>query len=144
MSSWDGKNLFVYQVPPLRLGLFDLGGVLHHANYLGVLEQTREAFLAACNLSYSELAASGGHLALSDSNQKFIRPVRFGQQIEVHLTAREIRRTRLALDYALKDSSSGETLQTASTTLVFVQEKDGILKPGRLPEKLVKILSTIS
>ncbi len=144
MPSWNGENLFVYQVPPLRLGLFDLGGVLHHANYLGVLEQTREAFLAACGLTYAELSASGGHLALSDSNQKFIRPIRFGQQVEVHLTAREIRRTRLVLDYVIKDVSTQETLQTASTTLVFVQEKDGALKPGRLPEKLVKILSTIS
>ena len=51
------KQAFTHQIDAPRLGEFDLGGVLYHANYFSLFEATREAFLRAHGMPYTQLIA---------------------------------------------------------------------------------------
>ncbi len=138
-------------VPPLRLGLFDLGGVLHHGNYLNILEAAREAFLQAHGISYSKLAAENKHLAVVEAKQSFLRPIRYGEQLQVHIWVDELSRVSATICHELShtqmtdptEEEQRRVLHRAQTKLVFVMEKNGALKTSRLPDELTKVFSQV-
>ncbi len=134
--------VYEYVCPPLPLGLFDLGGVLYHANYFQLLEQARESLLAEFGCPYPELAANSQHLAIAESHQKFLKPIRYGDKVLVRLCATELRQSSVTLSYELDlgaPHASDTPAHIAITKLVFVDGSSGTLKPARLPEKLAKI-----
>ena len=138
--------LFEYDIPDLRLGEFDLGGVLYHANYYHLYEQAREALLRSGGTPYPGLVDNGFHLAVVEAQQSFMRPIYYGEQIRVKVACAEIGSSTLTLRYEIS-AGRGETLEKAhsgSTKLVFVANSGGRLKPSRMPENLITIFQDIS
>ncbi len=136
--------MFTYSPEPLRLGLFDLGGVLYHANYFAVLEQAREAFLRENDIPYPTLADKSQHLAIVESNQQFRQPIRYGQELSVHLRAEKIRETSLVLHYNIAAVENPEhSLHIAWTKLVFIDSVAGTLKPSKMPTELKTAFKSI-
>ena len=72
-----------------RLGEFDLGGVLYHANYFHLYEKAREAYLESLGLPYPSLVEKGFHLAVTNSEQEFSKPIYYGQELELKLEISE-------------------------------------------------------
>ena len=120
----------------MRLGEFDLGGVLYHANYFHLLEAAREAFLRENGTPYHSLVAERSHLAVVESHQEFRAPVRYGEQVEIALSFSEIRRVSAIARYELRVGD--KLVHTASTKLVFVKTDPnaGTLQPAALPERI--------
>lgn len=140
------QNAFEYQCPPLPLGLFDLGGVLYHANYFQLFEQAREAFLAAHGIPYPKLAAENQHLAIAESHQQFVKPVRYGDAVSIALSAVELRNSSVTLAYALHLDTQGppaKAAHQATTKLVYVDANSGAMHPARLPDNLRQAFSEI-
>jgi acyl-CoA thioester hydrolase len=137
---------FTHEIANLRLGLFDLGGVLYHANYFALLEEAREAFLAAKDLPYHTLASNNQHLAIVESVQKFIKPIRYGDAVKIYLTTSQISKISFSFNYEIfLWKNEIETLaHKASTKMVFVEEKNGELKPTILPERLNQITKELN
>ncbi len=129
---------YCHKCAPLRLGLFDLGGVLYHAHYFALLEEAREAVLQANNLPCHELAKNREFLAIAESHQQFIKPILYGDEIKVYLWLSSLRKTSLEMNYLLTAEKNGlETAHhRASTRLVFVTDKSGQLAVAQLPESL--------
>jgi YbgC/YbaW family acyl-CoA thioester hydrolase len=139
---------FSVNLPPLRLGLFDLGGVLHHGNYLNLLEAARESYLESKGISYPKLASENKHLAVVDAQQFFLRPIRYGQRLEVRIWIKEISRVSVNVIHeilnpndspqvnALGDENRPIILHRSQVRLVFVMDNDGVLKTSRLPDEL--------
>ena len=131
---------FQHQVPLLRLGEFDLGGVLYHANYFHLFESARESLLSSEGIPYSALVSDGCHLVIAESNQRFLAPIRYGEPLLVEVSFREAGAASVVVDYritALADAT--KPLHEAWTKLVFVKNSQGAFKAGRFPEKLLQI-----
>ena len=128
---------FTLPIPSIRFGEFDLGGVLYHANYFHVYEQVREAFLALGPTSYAQLVSEGCHLAITDSHQKFLKPIRYGHAFSVQLWVENLRRASFDFCYSFVSDTE---LHTGRTSMVFVQTKSGQLCVSPLPEQLAAYL----
>lgn len=124
---------FKHQIPHLRLGEFDLGGVLYHAHYYHLYEEMREAFLRAQGVPYSSLVAESNHLAINESHQNFITPVFYGEELIGKLWTSEVRNSSFMFHYEVANARG--RAHYGWTRHVFVKTADGF-KVERLPERL--------
>lgn len=131
---------FKFTAPPLNLGMFDLGGVLYHANYFQVYEQTREACLLSKGIKYSDLANKQTHFALTESSQKFIKPVFYGEEVTVSLTCSKLGKSSFELSYEL---FTDKLVNKAVTKHACVSSRGGELKLSKLPEDVYDCLKSL-
>lgn len=127
-----------------RLGEFDLGGVLYHANYFHLYEETREALLRQIGLPYSKLVEDGFHLAVAESSQEFVKPIFYGQEVKVILSIQDITQASAIFYYEIIDTKTAELLHEAWTKQVFVEKVASGFKARRWPEKIAKALQALS
>lgn len=125
--------VFSIDIPPPRFGEFDLGGVLYHANYFHILEFIRESFLASGPMSYTSLVKENSHLAIVESRQKFLKPIRYGDSLKGELTFSEIKAASAVAEYKL---FTNQTLHIAQTKLVYVRTVGEDLTVSPLPGDL--------
>ena len=133
---------FKLTIDNLRLGEFDLGGVLYHAHYYHLYETAREAFLRSEGCPYPSLIAKKLHLAIVEAHQTFLAPVRYGDTLEVALSFSELRQTNVRVAYEISAITGAEpkSVHTGWTKLVCVDTSDERFKASRFPEILLKAL----
>jgi YbgC/YbaW family acyl-CoA thioester hydrolase len=122
----------------IRLGEFDLGGVLYHANYFHLLEEIRESFLRSIDLPYSELANIGTHLTVINSELNFHKPIRYGDQLDAEMIVDMIGKTRLKFTYIINNSTENSKIFSGSTThtAVVIDSETKSFKVSKVPEEL--------
>lgn len=125
----------------IPLAEFDLGGVLYHGNYFRYYERAREAFLAANNTSYATLIEQGFHLVVTESQQKFIRPIRYGDAVVLKLSATQLRQASVTLKYNIY--SKNVQIHTAWTRHALIQTESNQFKLSRFSEVLHHAFCTI-
>lgn len=137
------ENSFRLSLPYLRLGEFDLGGVLYHSNYFHLYEMAREEFLRANGLPYPELVLQGYHLTVSESHQTFFSPVTYGPAVEVFLWLTALKRASVIVNYeiCLHDVSDETVLHRAWTKHVMVRQHRGGFKVASFTEPLTEIFT---
>ena len=137
---------FKLAVLDLRLGEFDLGGVLYHAHYYHLYEMAREACLREHGVPYSDLVAEQMHLAIVEASQKFRAPIRYGDPLDVELSFDEIGRANVRALYRItvRGTDSPIEVHEGWTRLACIVNADGRFKPSRFPEKLLSIFKTFS
>ena len=128
---------YTLKIDNLRLGEFDLGGVLYHANYFHLYEMAREGLLREGKLPYSQLVENSQHLAIVESHQTFPSPILYGQPLEVLLTTSDLKRSSVVFSYEIK--IGGKTVHTAWTKNVFIENTGFGFKVQSFPEKLKAI-----
>ncbi|MBI3503631.1 MAG: acyl-CoA thioesterase [Proteobacteria bacterium] len=116
--------------------------VVWHGNYARFLEQARCALLDRIGYNYVEMQASGYLWPIVDMRLKYVRPVRFGQEIAVVATLAEWQ-NRLKIDYRIRDRASGEVLTKAHTIQVAVLAQTGELLLES-PPVLAKIIAGLA
>ena len=136
-------SYFNFSVPGVRLGEFDIGGVLYHANYFHLYESAREAFLAEQGIPYHSLVTQGQHLAIVESQQQFLKPVRYGEGISVQLAASDISKISFCFNYQFLNDK-GELIHKAKTKHVLVSAVSGSIRPTRIPDSLLSSLQIIA
>ncbi len=102
-------------------------GVVHHAAYLPWLEVARVEYLRAAGHPYTALRKAGIDLPVVEVAVSYRRPVRFDDEVDVHLMAAAHRAT-LEITYLLE--VDGDTVATA-VTIHAVVGPDG--RPVRAP-----------
>ncbi len=116
--------------------------VVWHGNYVRFLEQARCALLDRIGFNYREMSASGYVWPVVDMRIKYVRPVRFGQEIRVTATMVEYE-SRIKIDYRIADVATGEVLTKAQTIQVAVDAATQELcfeSPAALREKVQRVL----
>jgi acyl-CoA thioester hydrolase len=136
------NGVFCFTPDPIRLGEFDLGGVLYHSNYFHIYEQSREALLRSQGLAYSELVTQGQHLAVVESHQRFHRPVEYGMEIQVTLFCDLLKRSSVRINYRW-DTTHAELIHEAWTRHAFVKIQDGKFNISAFPAQLSQIFEAI-
>jgi acyl-CoA thioester hydrolase len=98
--------------------------VVWHGNYPRFLEQARCALLDKIAFNYVEMSRTAYIWPIVDMRIKYVRPVRFGQEITVSATLAEYE-NRIKIDYLIKDTATGEALTKAHTIQVAVHKASG-------------------
>ena len=97
----------------------DQMGVMHHAQYLYVLEQARINWLQNQGVSYAALEESGILLPVVNISIDYKRPLRFEDTFFVHTILENAERSFVDFSYLLEDEQQ-KVLTKAVTRLVFV------------------------
>lgn len=105
----------------LKASFYDLDPmqIVWHGNYARFLEDARCALLDHIGYNYGEMRDSGFMWPIVDMRIKYVRPIRFNQEIRVVAQLTEYE-NRLRIDYRICDVATGEVLTKAQTTQVAV------------------------
>lgn len=116
----------------------DPAGMVWHGNYARYLEVARCALLEALGYNYDHMVESGYAWPVIDLHMRYVKPLRFKQQIKVRAQIVEWE-YRLKIEYLISDPASGERLSKGETVQVAVDIKTGemcLRSPDVLFERL--------
>jgi acyl-CoA thioester hydrolase len=117
----------------VRFAETDLMGVVHHSRYLPYLEEARVAYLRHLGHPYQEFQAEGLNAAVLEVAMRYRQPLRFDDEVDVHLVLSSATRTTFQIDYLL----TVDGRPTATGTTVHGMTTDAG-RPARLPEWLTR------
>jgi acyl-CoA thioester hydrolase len=116
----------------------DMIGIAWHGHYAKYFEIARCALLDQLDYGYDAMRESGFMWPVIDLHVRYIKPLRFGQQVLVKATLREWE-NRLLIDYVLTDAKNGHRLTKGTTSQVAVDVVSGemcFVSPPVLFERL--------
>ncbi|MGZ4739700.1 MAG: acyl-CoA thioesterase [Ilumatobacteraceae bacterium] len=120
----------------VRFSETDAMGIVHHSRYLPYMEETRVAYLRHLGHPYSELRAEGFDYAVLECFVQYRQPLRFDEEVVVHLGLAVASRTTFQMTYLL--TVDGEARATGVTVHGCITA-DG--RPTRLPSWLAALAS---
>ncbi|HUC04919.1 MAG TPA: thioesterase family protein [Acidimicrobiales bacterium] len=124
---------FVHRVRP-RFAETDAMGVVHHAAYLPYLEEARVEYLRHIGHPYDQTRAGGTDIAVLEAAVQYRRPLRFDEEVDVHLRPGGVTRTTFQVAYLL--TVAGEVRATAVTVHGCVDRRG---RAARLPVWVVDL-----
>lgn len=114
--------------------------IVWHGNYARYFEVARCALLDRIRYNYDDMRASGYAWPVIDLHVRYIKPLRFNQQVKVRARIVEWE-YRLKIHYLITDAASGERLAKGETAQVAVDVKTmemSLMSPDLLFERLGK------
>ena len=118
----------------VRFAETDAMGIVHHSRYLPYLEEARVAYLRAIGHPYTEWREQGLDAAVLEAYVRYRRPLRFDDEVDVHLRLASATRTTFQMAYLL--TTDDEPAATAVTVHGLVGTGG---RPARLPAWLVEL-----
>jgi acyl-CoA thioester hydrolase len=116
--------------------------VVWHGNYVRFLEQARCALLDKIGFNYEEMARTRYAWPIVDLRVKYVKPVRFGQEIDVAATLTEYE-NRIKIDYVITDKTTADIITKATTIQIAVDMKANEVcfeSPAEFVEKVRRLL----
>jgi acyl-CoA thioester hydrolase len=95
----------------VRFAETDAMGVVHHAAYLPYLEVARVEFLRSAGHPFDAIRESGMELPVAEVAVRYLRPLLFDDEVDVHLTVATTKGATFVLGYLL--TVAGEPRATA-------------------------------
>lgn len=123
----------------VRYSETDQMGYVYYGNYPQYYEVGRVELLRSVGMSYRQIEENGLMLPVRDLQIRYIKPALYDDELTIKTSLREMPTTRITFDYEIFNAA-GQLLNTASTTLVFVNIKT--MRPCQAPENLLRALST--
>lgn len=113
----------------LKVPFFDVDSmnIVWHGHYCKYLEVARCNLLDSIGYNYQDMAASGYAFPIVDMQIKYIRPLKFEQELIVRASLVEWQ-YRLKIAYQIRDARSDERLTNAHTIQAAVDLASGELK----------------
>ena len=112
----------------VRFAETDAMAIVHHGRYLPYLEEARVAYLRHIGHPYQQQREGGMDAAVLECWVQYRRPLRFDDEVDVHLRLDSVTRATFEMAYLL--TVDGEVRAVASTVHGYVTA-DG--RPTRLP-----------
>ncbi len=103
---------FVHRIR-VRFAETDAMGIVHHSRYLLYLEETRVAYLRHLGHPYQENQAAGIDFAVLEAYVQYRSPLRFDDEVDVHLAVADVARATFQIGYLL--TVGGEARATGVT-----------------------------
>jgi acyl-CoA thioester hydrolase len=132
--SLDPAGYVFTQRVRVRFAETDAMGIVHHSRYLPYLEEARVAYLRHIDHPYTENQAAGIDFAVLEAYVQYRSPLRFDDEVDVHLVLASATRATFQISYLL--TVAGQTRATAVTVHGAV-DRSG--RAARLPEWLREI-----
>ncbi|MDP9465574.1 MAG: acyl-CoA thioesterase [Actinomycetota bacterium] len=118
----------------VRFAETDAMAVVHHSRYLLYLEETRVAYLRHLGHPYAEMRSDGVDYAVLECFVQYRQPLRFDEDVDVHLVLASASRTSFQMAYLL--TVDGEVRATAVTVHGCITTSG---RARRLPEWLTEL-----
>lgn len=118
----------------VRYDEVDQMGYVYHGNYAKYYHVARTDLLHKLGVSDKELENEGLILPVIEMKSRFIKPIFYDDTIIIHASLIEKPRSRMKFSYKIFNKEN-EIVNEASTTLVFMEEKN---------RRLIRIPDTIS
>src|SRR3954452_17125179 len=119
----------------VRFAETDAMGIVHHSRYLPYLEEARVEYLRYLGHPYSEMRLAGFDYAVLECFVQYRPPLRFDDEVDVHLHMASATRTSFQMAYLL-------TVYDVRATAVTVHGcVNSAGRPARLPTWLVDLVS---
>ena len=118
----------------VRFAETDAMGIVHHSRYLPYLEEARVEYLRAIDHPYDALRAEGVDIAVLEAYVRYRQPLRFDDQVTVHLHMGAATRTTFQMAYLL---TVGEQVRATAVTVHGCVNGAG--RPVRMPAWLVAL-----
>jgi len=120
---------YAYRHPiRVRFAETDAMGIVHHARYLPYLEETRVAFLRDIGHPYASIREEGFDFTVIEAFVRYLKPLRFDDVVEVHMTVGPVTRATFQLGYLL---AIDDVAHATGVTVHGCVTNDG--RPARLP-----------
>ena len=102
--------------------------IVHHGRYLPYLEEARVAYLRHIGHPYTEWREQGTDSAVLEVYVRYLKPLRFDDEFDVHIDLADVTRTTFQMSYLLtRDDDVCATAVTAPGLL------NAAGRPIRLP-----------
>jgi acyl-CoA thioester hydrolase len=118
----------------VRFSETDAMGIVHHSRYLPYLEEARVEYLRAAGHPYSTLRDEGTDIAVLESWVQYRAPLRFDDEVTVHLRMASLTRATFQIAYLL--TVDDEVRSTAVTV-------HGCVNPAGRPVRMPDWLATL-
>ncbi len=120
-----------------RFAETDAMGVIHHGAYPAYLEEARAAMLRHAGFPYEDVRSGddGVDFAVLEIYVRHRRPLRFDDEVTVHVVVDDLTRTTFQVGYLLE--VDGQARATAVTVHGAV---DGSGRPSRMPSFLAGLV----
>ncbi len=117
----DSPAQFVY---PLKVAFHDVDSmnIVWHGRYVKYFELARCELLESFNYDYVAMRDSGFAWPVVDMRIKYVKPLRFNQQVEIKCWVKEWEH-RLKIEYLVVDAETQEKLTSGYTIQVAVDMK---------------------
>jgi acyl-CoA thioester hydrolase len=112
----------------VRFAETDAMGIVHHAAYLPYFEETRVEYLRSIGHPYDSVRDGGVDFAVLEAFVRYLRPLRFDEVADIHLSVGAITRASFQVAYLL--AVGGQARATAVTVHGCV---DSGGRPVRMP-----------
>jgi acyl-CoA thioester hydrolase len=119
-----------------RFAETDAMGVIHHAAYLPYLEEARVEYLRDLGHPYDEVRQGGHEFVVLEVAVRYRQPLRFDDEVAVHLVAGAVTRTTFQIAYLLTVGGEG---RADAVTVHGCVDRDG--RATRLPAWVGETLS---
>ena len=116
----------------IRLDDLDYMGIVGNADWLILLERSRADLLSTIGYPMSRFFKERIAGVVADLKVKYVRPARFGDRIQVTISAAEASEVSGVLEYSV-NSSEGKPFIRAETKMVFVNEQG---RPIPMPQEI--------
>lgn len=114
----------------------DKMGIMHHSNYIRILEESRVYFLQQAGMPFSDIEAVGVTMPVLSVECRYKYPLRFDEIFAVYPKIVRFNGTSLELDYRIINCSTGLLCAEAHSAHCFT---DAELKPLRTKLKYPEI-----
>jgi acyl-CoA thioester hydrolase len=125
----------------VRYGETDQMGVVHHANYLLYVEESRTRLMADRGCSYADLERAGWGLPVRRVELRFRAPAAYDDELVVRTHVSRVRAASVTFESEIVRASDDELLASASVELACVQLRAAERRPVPLPEELRALLN---
>ena len=102
--------------------------IVHHSNYIRILEETRVDFLEQVGMPFQLIEDMGLMMPVLSVDCTYKFPLRFGDEFEVHSCIEKFNGTVLKISYEIINSATGQLCVEARSSHCFTNND---LKPVR-------------
>lgn len=113
----------------------DVYGHVNNVNYLRYMQEAAFDASAAAGYDMARYSEMDRHWLIRETDIEYLRPLRYGDSVQVKTWVRDFRRVRSRRAYELRQSASGELAARASTDWVFLDTSTG--RPTTIPAEMM-------
>ena len=120
----------------------DSYGRLNHTNYLRYMQEAAFDASAAAGYDLARYAAMGRHWLIRETDIEFLRPLRYGDAVQVKTWVADFQRVRSLRLYDFRMAGSDELVARAQTDWAFLESaspagRDASGRPAPIPPEMI-------
>ena len=119
----------------------DKMGIVHHSNYVRILEESRVDLMTKAGLPFIEVEQMGLMIPVLEVSLQYKFPLRFDDEFEVVPTLTDFNGCKFTVRYEINNLTTGKLALTAQTKHCFTDDK---LMPVRLKKKFPEVYEKFS